>query len=190
MSTSSTPLLPNNHHHRHQKTSQTTAINPSPLFNLPIRYNLGYLLITSQLLCVPIFAVTMPFMSTEFQWTKETQGHLHSSFFIGYAISGIPSGFLSDKNGAKWILFVSFFAMGTFIIITPLCCAMQDVSILIINRIFMGIAEGVQGPAILSMVNEWFPMNERSTALGSIHSGMFSGSIIAFILVPLLIMAF
>ena len=129
-------------------------------------------------------------MSTEFRWTKETQGHLHSSFFIGYAISGIPSGLFSDQNGAKWILFVSFFAMGFFITMTPLCCAIQDVSILVINRIFMGIAEGVQGPAILSMVNEWFPTNERSTALGSIHSGMFSGSIVAFIIVPLLIMAF
>ena len=131
-------------------------------------------------------------MSEIYTWDKRYQGHLHSAFFSGYALTGLPGGLYSDRVGSKNVLLLSFLTMGIFIFLTPLCASLSSKMgfLLIANRILMGGAEGVQGASMLSMVSEWFPSNEASTVLASIHGGMFTGSVVAFIVAPSIITCF
>jgi sugar phosphate permease len=194
MQSDQSPLLP-------QRQSTLTSNNqkkhgfspagarPPWIPGLPVRYYVACLLSFSQLLCVPLFSVTVPMMSTQYTWDKRYQGHIHSAFFSGYALTGLPGGLLSDRKGSKWVMFWSFLIMGCFITLTPFCASVSERMgfFLIVNRVFMGCAEGVQGAAIVSSVSTWFPRKERSTMLASINGGQFSGCVIAFILAPAII---
>ena len=174
--------------------SQTKQKRGLCLPRVPVRYGIAALLIMCQLLCAPLFSVTVVDMSKVFHWSKSFQGHTHSAFFLGYAATGLPGGILSDMRGGKWVLFLSYVFMGLFVVLTPWAASMSSVSsmgwILLASRVFMGMAEGVQGPTILSMVSTWIPKQEQSTVLGAVHGGMYTGSVIGFILAPLVISHF
>ena len=159
---------------------------------VPARYGIAALLIMSQLLCAPLFSVTVVDMSRSFGWTKAFQGHAHSAFFLGYAVTGLPGGILSDVKGGKWVLWVSYLLMGACVVATPWAAGVSGAGglgfVLLLSRMCMGLAEGVQSPSILSMVSVWMPRREQSTVLGAVHGGMYTGSVVGFILAPLVIL--
>ena len=175
------------------RPSRQKASSPrSSSFSVPSRYGIAALLITSQLLCAPLFSVTVMDMSRAFGWSKAFQGHAHSAFFLGYAVTGLPGGVLSDVKGGKWVLCVSYALMGACVVSTPWAASVSGAAglgfVLLLSRVFMGLAEGVQSPSILSMVSVWMPRRERSTVLGAVHGGMYTGSVVGFIFAPLVIL--
>ena len=43
-------------------------------------------------------------MAEENGWSPTIQGAVMSAFFLGYVTLQIPSGYLSDRFGGKWVL--------------------------------------------------------------------------------------
>ncbi len=162
---------------------------------VPVRIRMAALLVVSQLLCAPLFSVTVVGMSQEFAWDKIFQGHAHSFFFVGYALTGLPGGLLADLRGGKGVLLGSFLIMGVMVASTPFAAAATAPAggglgwLLLCSRLLMGLAEGVQSPAILSVVTRWHPRHEQARVLGVIHGGIYSGAVVGFILAPLIIAA-
>jgi len=107
--------------------------------------------------------VVLPFIKEEFTMTNFQLGLISSMFFLGYAITQIPAGFLIGKKGTRGLISISLilFSAVTFLIGTA-----RGVLQLIWYRLFLGIFEGLTPVGMTSTINRWFPAKEKGTATG------------------------
>ncbi|XP_058804926.1 sialin isoform X2 [Phymastichus coffea] len=122
-----------------------------------------------------------------FVWTKDIEGFILSSYFIGYIVSLIPGGMMAEYVSAKWVLNISVLLNVLASMLMPTAAEIHYTAF-IAMRIIQGIGGGVSFPAIHVMVSKWAPPNERSilasiayagTALGTVISILLSGMIAA-----------
>jgi len=73
-----------------------------------------------------------------FAWSKEIQGHILGSFYLGYTVSQIPSGLMAERLGAKWVLFGFLGASTLATLLTP-AAAWLGYGAVIAARIVSGI---------------------------------------------------
>src|SRR3989337_1067277 len=101
---------------------------------------------------------------------------LQSSFLIAYAVMYAGGGKLMDVFGTR----VGFLAIMVF---WSLACASHglatSVGMLAVSRLLLGMGEGGGFPAATRAVAEWFPVNERSTAMGIVNAGTAVGAVLA-----------
>ncbi|EOD22402.1 hypothetical protein EMIHUDRAFT_240437 [Emiliania huxleyi CCMP1516] len=97
-------------------------------------------------------------MSREFGWGEASTGTLLASFFCGYVLTQIPAGLAAARFGAKRVL---------------------------LARVVVGLAEGVQIPCCNALLAAWVPLHGRARALSFIFSGQFVGTICALSCSPL-----
>ncbi|CAG8805106.1 15519_t:CDS:2 [Gigaspora margarita] len=131
-------------------------------------------------------SIAIASMALEFNWSYITQGHILSSFFIGYLTTQVIGGALSDRFGGKWVLNIAAALWTIFTLLTPIA-AKYSVLYLILCRILLGIGEGACFPSIHSLIAVWFPSEERSRAVGAITSSNFIGTMFAMPISTLLI---
>lgn len=110
------------------------------------------------------------------------QGFILSSFYIGYVITHIPGGELTNRFGAKWILSLGLLFTAIFTLLTPLAIDYTGHTGLVIIRILMGLGEGTTFPALSSLIAHWVPKNERGLMGVTILGGGQMGTIIANLL--------
>ena len=82
----------------------------------------------------------------EFEWNKQLQGFILSTYFVGYLITEIPGGWLSLKFGSKIVLAVALLIASLMTILLPFA-ARINVVLLIVCRFIIGLAHGVVWPA-------------------------------------------
>jgi MFS transporter, ACS family, hexuronate transporter len=101
---------------------------------------------------------------------------LQSSFLIAYALMYAGGGKLMDVVGTR----VGFLAIMLF---WSLACASHglatSVGMLAVSRLLLGMGEGGGFPAATRAVAEWFPVHERSTAMGIVNAGTAVGGVVA-----------
>jgi ACS family hexuronate transporter-like MFS transporter len=116
--------------------------------------------------------------------TNEQFSFLQSSFLIAYAVMYAAGGKLMDVVGTR----VGFLAIMVF---WSLACASHglatSVGMLAVSRLLLGMGEGGGFPAATRAVAEWFPVHERSTAMGIINAGTAVGGVIAPPLIALVL---
>jgi MFS transporter, ACS family, hexuronate transporter len=106
----------------------------------------------------------------------EKFAHLNTAFLITYGLMYVIGGKLIDVLGTR---------LGFFLIMIwwSLACASHGLAtgfgMLAASRLALGIGEGGGFPAATKAVAEWFPVRERSTAMGVINAGTAVGGIIA-----------
>ncbi|MEM7220579.1 MAG: ACS family MFS transporter [Pseudomonadota bacterium] len=125
-------------------------------------------------------------MAAEFNWDKQTQGVVLSSFFIGYMVIQIVGGRLADRYGGAIVLGMGVLLWSLFTIVTPWAAWMGFV-VLLLARIGMGMGEAVTFPSVYSMVSRWFPDGERSKALALNASGIPTGTVFALLVTPIIV---
>jgi MFS transporter, ACS family, solute carrier family 17 (sodium-dependent inorganic phosphate cotransporter), other len=113
------------------------------------------------------------------------QGTLLSAFYIGYAISQIPGGWLAQKHGAKPVLSCAVFLWSTVTILTCFCAG--NVPALFFLRLVVGLAEGVNYPCQMALNAAWSPRCERNRAWTLGAGGESAGTILALFFGPMLI---
>ncbi|RIB30704.1 major facilitator superfamily domain-containing protein [Gigaspora rosea] len=131
-------------------------------------------------------SIAIASMALELNWSYITQGHILSSFFIGYLTTQVIGGALSDRFGGKWVLGIAAALWTIFTLLTPIA-AKYSVLYLILCRILLGIGEGACFPSIHSLIAVWIPSEERSRAVGAITSSNFIGTMFAMPISTLLI---
>jgi MFS transporter, ACS family, aldohexuronate transporter len=108
--------------------------------------------------------------------TNEQFSLLQSSFLIAYAVMYAGGGKLMDVVGTR----AGFLAIMLF---WSLACASHglatSVGTLAVSRLLLGMGEGGGFPAATRAVAEWFPVNERSTAMGIVNAGTAVGGVVA-----------
>jgi ACS family hexuronate transporter-like MFS transporter len=124
-----------------------------------------------QTLPVAIAAIQreIPISNTQF-------ASLQTAFLISYALMYAGGGRLIDVLGTR---------TGFLVIMLwwSLACASHGLAtgfaLLATSRLLLGMGEGGGFPAATKAVAEWFPVRERSTAMGIINAGTAVGAVIA-----------
>ena len=111
----------------------------------------------------------IPLTNTQF-------GGLTSSFLLAYALMYAGGGVVVDRLGTRRGLL-------TIMIFWSLACASHSlaggIGWLVVSRFLLGIGEGGGFPAATKAIAEWFPVAERSTAMGLVNAGTAVGAVIA-----------
>ncbi|PFO08355.1 MFS transporter [Bacillus sp. AFS076308] len=128
-------------------------------------------------------SIGAPFISHDLSLSATQMGLIFSSFSIGYAIFNFIGGMAADKYGAKMTLFVAMIVWSLFSGAVALAVGFAS---LIVIRILFGMGEGPLSTTISKMVNNWFPLEQRASAIGLANSGTplggaISGPIVGFI---------
>ena len=118
--------------------------------------------------------------------TNEQFSQLQSAFLIAYALMYAGGGKLMDVLGTR-------LGFTVIMVFWSLACASHglaaSVSTLALSRFLLGAGEGGGFPAATRAVAEWFPVRERSTAMGIINAGTAVGMVVAPPLIALVIAA-
>lgn len=106
-------------------------------------------------------SVTLPAISSELNIDAATTGIVLTIFLIGYAISNIFGGVLTQRYDPKktviWMVFI--WSIGTvFVGFT------SSVIVVLICRLILGITEGIYWPQQSRFANDWFSESERTQA--------------------------
>jgi ACS family hexuronate transporter-like MFS transporter len=128
--------------------------------------------------------------------SNQVKAFLDSAFLVTYGLMYIGGGRLADVLGTR---------RGFLVIMTfwSLACASHgfagdfgfsaifglsfSVVMLAASRLLLGIGEGGGFPAATRAVAEWFPVHERSTAMGMINAGTAVGAVVAPPLIALVL---
>ena len=107
---------------------------------------------------------------------NEVKAALDSAFLFTYGLMYLGGGMLLDRLGTRrgFLCIMIFWS---------LACASHGLAggviALAASRLLLGVGEGGGFPAATRAVAEWFPANERATAMGIINAGTAVGSVVA-----------
>jgi len=127
-----------------------------------------------------------PFLKEDLSLSASQVGTLMSAAAFGYMITLIPSGWLVDKVGPRWMLLVGELIGGIFL------AAMFTVDTYVEGLVFMGLAGfglGSLMPATTKAILVWFPLKERATAMGFKQTSVNIGGIITASTLPAVALA-
>src|SRR4051794_1062995 len=108
--------------------------------------------------------------------SNQTKALLDSAFLLTYGVMYVAGGRLMDRLGTRrgFLLIMIFWSFA---------CASHafaaGVVILAASRLLLGAGEGGGFPAATRAVAEWFPIKDRSMAMGIINAGTGIGGILA-----------
>ena len=116
--------------------------------------------------------------------TNQIKAALDSAFLVTYGLMYLGGGWLLDRLGTRRGFLV-------VMIFWSIACASHGfaggVIALAVSRLLLGVGEGGGFPAATRAVAEWFPVNQRATAMGIINAGTAVGSVIAPVLIALIL---
>jgi len=100
-------------------------------------------------------------MNKEIGITAKVAGLAAGILFIGYMFLQIPGGHIATKGSAKRFISVSIIVWG---LAATLSGFVTSANQLIALRFLLGVAEGGTFPAMLVLISNWFPAEERARA--------------------------
>jgi MFS transporter, ACS family, hexuronate transporter len=116
--------------------------------------------------------------------TNQQFSLLQTAFLITYALMYAAGGKLMDVLGTR-------LGFTLIMIFWSLACAGHGLASTLVTlaamRLLLGMGEGGGFPAATRAVAEWFPVKERSTAMGIINAGTAIGMIVAPPLIALVL---
>ena len=123
-------------------------------------------------------------IQADIPFSNQIKAGLDSAFLVTYGLMYLGGGLLLDRLGTRrgFLCIMIFWS---------LACASHGfaggVIALAASRLLLGVGEGGGFPAATRVVAEWFPVNERATAMGIINAGTAVGAVIAPPLIALVL---
>lgn len=119
-------------------------------------------------ICRTSMSIAGPVMMKDFNWSATQFGLVSTAFFIGYALTMMPAGYLADRFGSGKIMVFGILLYSLFTFLTPFGAT---ISMLILLRAVVGIGQGVILPCNGSLLAQWVPKKESATAQGIVMIG-------------------
>ncbi|KAL4348605.1 hypothetical protein GQ457_17G004250 [Hibiscus cannabinus] len=116
---------------------------------------------------------------------QSSKGTILSTFYYGYACSQVPGGWAAQKIGGRRVLLLSFVIWSSTCFLVPL--DPNRVTILVIARLLVGVAQGFIFPSIHTVLAQWVPPHERSRSVSLTTSGMYLGAAMGMLVLPSLV---
>ncbi|XP_063384115.1 putative inorganic phosphate cotransporter [Cydia fagiglandana] len=113
-----------------------------------------------------------------YEWDKETQGLILSSFFWGYIVMQIPSGLLSKHFGGKPILLSAMIANAAINLLIPTLAELGGWRLMCASRVLMGLSQACLFPASHTLIGRWLPAHERTSYTAIVYGGSMIGTIV------------
>ena len=107
--------------------------------------------------------VVVPYMKKEFELSNTDIGALASLFYIGYAFIQVPFSLLYQRYGVRWLFSLSMIATSIATFFMGMAGSALQLKV---GRSVLGVAEGPINIGILTVINRWFPPQEKGTATG------------------------
>ena len=135
---------------------------------------------------------TLPWTLSEIQkdypFSDQVKALFDSAFLFSYGLMYIGGGRLLDRLGTRrgFLIVMIFWSVacashglaGNYGL--PAVFGMQFALVMLVaSRCLLGMGEGGGFPAATRVVTEWFPVRERSTAMGIINAGTAVGAVAA-----------
>ena len=122
------------------------------------------------------FPVAVAAIQRDIPMSNTAFGALGSCFLLAYAFMYAGGGALVDRLGTRRGFLV-------IMILWSLACASHSLAagvvMLAVSRLLLGAGEGGGFPAATKVIAEWFPVGERSTAMGLVNAGTAIGAVVA-----------
>jgi predicted MFS family arabinose efflux permease len=118
----------------------------------------------------------LPVLTTELELTHTQSGLLETAYLIGYIISKLPAGTLSEKYGPRKVLAASMIGYGAS---TFLVAYAQGFTHIFTLRFLVGLFQGVHLPVANALLSDRFG-DKQSRAIGFNESGANVGNTLAF----------
>lgn len=145
------------------------------------RYALGLLVVvyTFNFIDRQILAILLPAIKIEFAVDDRILGFLAgSAFALFYATLGIPIALIADRSNRRNLIAL---ALAVWSGMTALSGVVTNIVYLILARIGVGIGEAGCSPPAHSMIADYFPPEQRSTAMGIYTLGISFGIMLAYL---------
>ncbi len=148
---------------------------------------------TASYLCRVNVSVAAVFLMRDFDLSQVAMGRLFSAFVLGYALSQVPAGMVTDRWGTPRVMVTAAFA---WFVLTVLQSAIglgplgvnvvggfsrvtAAVVMLFVCRFVLGITEAPTFPAAARGVARWIPRHAQGRANGFVLAAIGIGSAIA-----------
>ena len=145
------------------------------------RYALGVLVVvyTFNFIDRQILAILLPSIKAEFGVGDGMLGFLAgTAFAVFYATLGLPIALLADRWNRRNLIAVS---LALWSGMTALSGIASNVGQLALARIGVGVGEAGCSPAAHSMIADYYPPEQRASAMGIFSLGISAGIMIAFL---------
>ncbi|XP_077289178.1 putative inorganic phosphate cotransporter isoform X2 [Arctopsyche grandis] len=121
-----------------------------------------------------------------FDWTKQVQDLILSSFFWGYVCMQLPGGQIAHRYGAKYLLVIALAINGAVAIAIPWSAKIAGWKAVCACRVLQGLAQGSLLPALHTLQGKWAPLNERGRISTYVYGGSQFGTVLTMPLSGLL----
>jgi MFS transporter, ACS family, glucarate transporter len=157
---------------------------------LPAYWIIGLFVFFNTMICYfdrVNFSVAAPTIMKYFNWDMGIMGVAMSMFGVGYILTQIPAGLLSDRFGGRKVLAAGSIGWSFFTLLTPLA---GTPLLMYLVRGLLGLAEGLNFPGSTSVLSRWVPRKARARIQGLNLSGIAAGPLIATPLTVWIMMQF
>jgi len=150
------------------------------------------LLISSAIVLSYLDRLTLPWTLSEIQkdypFSNETKALFDSAFLVAYGLMYLGGGRLLDALGTRrgflvvmifWSLACASQGFAGNYGVAPVGTLAFALVMLAMSRFLLGMGEGGGFPAGTRAITEWFPVAERSTAMGIVNAGTSVGAVAA-----------
>lgn len=134
-----------------------------------------------------IIALLKPMLERSFGWTDADYGSITTLFQLAAVATLLLAGRFVDRVGVKagyaW-------GVGVWSVAAIAHAAARTVAQFSAARMVLGAAETVNTPAAVKTIAIWFPLRERSLALGIMNAAPNIGAVLTPLIVPWLALAY
>ena len=156
------------------------------------RYTMITLLLLALLLCYVdrvLMSLASIEMQKEFGWSDAQKGLVLSTFFLGYLVTQVLGGLLSNRLGGRNVYLWAVLLWSLFTVLTP-WAAYTSFTLLIVARFMLGLGEGAAFPSAYNLIHGWMPVRERSRSVGSMSSAAAVGTVFTLLVAGKIIEAY
>lgn len=122
-----------------------------------------------------MLSIAAPAIAAEYGFTNSEIATIANAFLIAYTVGQLFAGPLVDRIGARRGMTLAVLLWSGMSLLVTLSRSVVQFSAM---RFLLGLAESVNYPAGVKVCAEWFPPEERATAVGIFQSGSAIGAMI------------
>ncbi|KAH9524601.1 hypothetical protein Btru_027296, partial [Bulinus truncatus] len=125
--------------------------------------------------------INRTYTEQEMTWDSVFEGVLLASFNAGSVITPIIVGYLTTRHGGRNLMMLCLLCAGVFTVLLPIS-ARAHTSLIIIMRVFTGIALSGSDTLIQAMWAKWAPVYELASLSSCSYTGLSVAGVLTFLI--------
>lgn len=126
-------------------------------------------------------------ISAELGYTDSMKGAVSSLFSVGYGLAIVPAGIIVATASPRIVMACGITVWSFATIATPHAAAYSSMIPLLLARASVGAAESVVLPTLQTLLSSWTTAESKGKSLATVFSGFHAGTVLAYLLSPLVI---